>query len=67
MANANPGNKKEETSVRQTTENLNESTPLSQRDPIGNCPKTDGPKMGEAGNFEQAEYPVGEGISRRDR
>lgn len=80
MANATPGNNTNatpsnntnatlgrNTGVTQTSENLNESTPMSQRDPIGKFPKTEGPKMGENGNYEQAEYPLGKGISRRDR
>lgn len=64
MANANPGSN---TNVIQTSENLNESTPWSQRDPIGNCPKTEGPDVGESGEYKQAEYPIDKGISRRDR
>lgn len=64
MANATPGSN---TNVTQTSENLNESTPMAQRDPIGHCPKTEGPKVGKTGNYEQAEYPLGKGISRRDR
>lgn len=67
MANANPANNTDLTNVRMEGGNENESTPLAQRDPIGNCPKTDGPQVGTSGNYERAEYPIGKGISRRDR
>lgn len=68
MANATPGNNTELSNVTQTSENLNDSLPMQMRDPIGNCPKTKGPKVNEkTGGYEQAEYPIGKDISRRDR
>ena len=71
MANANPANNTIVAGVTMQGGNENESTPAEQRDPIGNCPKTDGPKMGDSGNYERAEYVLsGEGknkIIRRDR
>lgn len=57
----------------------NETIPEAQRDPVGNCPKTDGPVRHASGAYMPAEYtrerliPGSEGklvkvtVTRRDR